>query len=192
MPLVETSPFAPFGELLTVDGGERVVCHLCGRALTMLGATHLRQHGWTAALYREAFGLRRGASLCAPAMTERRRLLGLERYESNRELREGLAIGQALARSGRLLELSHQAQPAGSARAETRRRAGSGQPPFASGPPRRRSRGWTPAWSSSASAKIWRATCAMATGAGACPCWRWHVSWAWATAGSRGSWTLLV
>ncbi len=31
------------------------------------GATHLRQHGWTAVLYREAFGLRRGASLCAPS-----------------------------------------------------------------------------------------------------------------------------
>ena len=124
MPLAETSPFAPVGELLVVDGGERVVCHLCGRALTMLGATHLRQHGWTAALYREAFGLRRGASLCAPAMTERRRLLGLERYETNRRLREGLAVGQAMARSGRLLELSHGAQPKGSARAETRRRAG--------------------------------------------------------------------
>ncbi len=73
MPLAETSPFAPVGELLIVDGGERVVCHLCGRALRMLGATHLRQHGWTADLYREAFGLRRGASLCAPVMTERRR-----------------------------------------------------------------------------------------------------------------------
>ncbi len=37
MPLAETSPFAPVGELLVVDGGERVVCHLCGRALAMLG-----------------------------------------------------------------------------------------------------------------------------------------------------------
>ncbi len=33
-------------------------------------------------------------------------------------------MGQAMARSGRLLELSHRAQPTGSARAETRRRAG--------------------------------------------------------------------
>jgi hypothetical protein len=112
------------GELLVVDGGERVVCHICGRALAMLGATHLRQHGWTAEAYRQAFGLRRGTSLCAPAVTERRRRLGLERYGSNRRLREGLAVGQEMARSGRLLELSHLAQPAGSARAETRRRAG--------------------------------------------------------------------
>jgi hypothetical protein len=124
VPLAETSPFAPVGELLVVDGGERVVCHLCGRALAMLGATHLRQHGWTAALYREAFGLRRGASLCAPAVIERRRQLGRDRYDNNRQLREALAVGQALARSGRLLELSHRAQPTGSARAETRRRAG--------------------------------------------------------------------
>ncbi len=124
MRLTETSPFAPVGELLMVDGGERVVCHLCGRALMMLGASLLRQHGWTAALYREAFGLRRGASLCAPAMIERRRLLGLERYETKRHVREGLGVGQAMARSGRLLELSHGAQPKGSARVETRRRAG--------------------------------------------------------------------
>ncbi len=124
MPLGETSPFAPVGELLVVDGGERVVCHLCGRALTMPGGTHLRQHGWTAILYREASGLRRGASLCAPAMIERRRLQGHERYKTNRQLREGLAVGQAMARSGQLLELSHRAQPTGSARAETRRRAG--------------------------------------------------------------------
>lgn len=124
MPVAEPSPFAPVGELLIVDGGERVVCHLCGRALTMLGATHLRQHGWIAAMYREPFGLRRGASLCAPAMTERRRQLGLQRYETNVQLREGLAVGQAMARSGRLLALSHRAQPAGSARVETRRRAG--------------------------------------------------------------------
>jgi hypothetical protein len=57
-------------------------------------------------------------------MIERRRQLGRERYEVNRQLREGLAVGQALARSGRLLELSHRVQPAGSARVETRRRAG--------------------------------------------------------------------
>ncbi len=125
MPLAdESSPFAPVGELLIVDGGERVVCHLCGRALAMLGATHLRQHGWTAALYREAFGLRRSASLCAPTVIERRRQLGLQRYETNARLREGLAVGQAMARSGHLLTLSHRAQPAGSARVETRRRAG--------------------------------------------------------------------
>jgi hypothetical protein len=31
--------FAPLGRLVVVDDGERVVCHLCGRALAMLGAS---------------------------------------------------------------------------------------------------------------------------------------------------------
>ncbi len=116
--------FAPLGELVVVDDGQRVVCHLCGRALAWLGAPHLRAHGWTAMGYREAFGLRRSASLCAPAVAEHRRQLGLQRYAANPRLRDGLAVGQAMARSGELLELSHAAQPAGSARTETRRRGG--------------------------------------------------------------------
>ena len=118
-----TRCFAPLGELVVVDGGRQVLCHLCGRAFAWLGASHLRAHGWTAVLYREAFGLRRGSALCAPAVVERRRELGLARYAENTRLREGLAVGQAMARSGELLERSHAAQPAGSARAETRRRA---------------------------------------------------------------------
>ena len=122
--LSEARPiFAPLGRLLVVDDGERVVCHLCGRALAILGASHVRQHGLTAGQYREAFGLRRGTALCAPAVTAHRRALGLVRYERNSRLREGLAVGQAMARDGSLLELSHAAQPAGAARAESRRRA---------------------------------------------------------------------
>ena len=39
--------FAPLGELLVVDGGQRVVYHLCGRVLVLLAASHLRKHGWT-------------------------------------------------------------------------------------------------------------------------------------------------
>jgi hypothetical protein len=56
-------------------------------------------------------------------VTAQRRELGLVRYEPNARLREGLAVGQAMARDGSLLELSHAAQPAGAARTETRRRA---------------------------------------------------------------------
>ncbi len=56
-------------------------------------------------------------------MAERRRALGLQRYAESTRLRNGLAVGQAMARSGELLERSHAAQPAGSARTETRRRA---------------------------------------------------------------------
>lgn len=123
MPPDRIVSFAPLGRLVVVDDGERVVCHLCGRALAMLGASHLRQHGWTAAEYREEFGLRRAAPLCAPAVTAHRRELGRVRYERNARLREGLAVGQMISRDGRLLELSHAAQPAGAARVETRWRA---------------------------------------------------------------------
>src|SRR4051794_40542510 len=49
--------FAPLGALQVVDDGERVTCHLCGRALQLLSAAHLRRHGWTPQLYRSTFGL---------------------------------------------------------------------------------------------------------------------------------------
>lgn len=125
--------------------------------------------------------MRRGAPLCAPAMTERRRLLGLQRYETNRQLREGLAVGQAMARSGRLLELSHGAQPKGSARAETRRRAGERTAPV-----RQRTSAAAMARLHArlielGFAEIWGAICATGTSAGDCRCWRWHVSWALGT-----------
>jgi hypothetical protein len=74
--------------------------------------------------YRECFGLGRSTPLCAPAVLARRRELGLDRYAGNSRLRAGLAIGQTMARSGELLELSHTGQPAGSARLQSRRRAG--------------------------------------------------------------------
>ena len=115
--------FAPLGELLVVDGGQRVVCHLCGRELVLLAASHLRKHGWTPQAYREAFGLGRGTALCAPLLLQQRRALGVARYAANARLRDGLAVGQAMARSGELLERSHAAQPVGGARAQTRRQA---------------------------------------------------------------------
>jgi hypothetical protein len=68
------------------------------------------------------FGLGR-LSLCAPALQQRRRELSVERYGANPRLREGLAVGLALARSGELLKLSHAAQPVGSARAQIRQQA---------------------------------------------------------------------
>ncbi len=117
------SVFAPVGELLVVDGGQRVICHLCGEALQMLSTSRLCRHGWTAVQYREAFGLSRSTALCSPAITEQRRQLGLVRFRNNQRLRDGLAVGQRLARSGELLVLAHAAQPAGSTRVQTRRRA---------------------------------------------------------------------
>jgi hypothetical protein len=123
LPAGEAGGFAPVGELLIVDAGGRIVCHLCGRAFAFLPG-HLPRHGWSAELYREVFGLGRSTSLCAPALQQRRRELGVERYAANPQLREGLAVRQALARNGELLKLSHAAQPVGNARAQSRQRAG--------------------------------------------------------------------
>ena len=116
--------FAPLGELQVIDDGERVTCHLCGRALQLLSAEHLRRHGWTPQLYRATFGLNRSTALCSPAVVERRRAIGRERYQQNARVRIGLAHGQELARSGRLLEMSHAVQRPGTASLERRLRSG--------------------------------------------------------------------
>src|SRR3954453_17157780 len=79
--------FAPLGELQVVDDGDRVICHLCGRALQLLSTEHLRRHGWTPQLYRDAFGLNRSTALCSPALIERRREIGKERYRRNEGVR---------------------------------------------------------------------------------------------------------
>lgn len=100
-----------------------MLCHLCGRALAMLAGSHLAGHGWPPALYREAFGLMRTLPLLAPELVERRRMEGARRYAANPRLREGMATGQAMARDGRLLALSHAAQPAGTARLQARQGA---------------------------------------------------------------------
>ena len=116
--------FAPLGELQVVDDGDRVVCHLCGRALQILSAEHLRRHGWTPQLYRTAFGLNRSTALCSPAVADRRRAIGLDRYQRNARVRSGLAHGQELARSGRLLQMSHEVQRPGTASLQRRLRSG--------------------------------------------------------------------
>jgi predicted transcriptional regulator len=97
---------APLGELVVVEDGDRVVCHVCGRAFAFLPG-YLGRHRLTAGEYRERFGLGRSTPLCAPAVLVRRRELGLDRYAGNSRLRAGLATGQKMARSGQLLELSH-------------------------------------------------------------------------------------
>ncbi len=117
------SSFAPIGELVVLDDGQRVVCHLCGEARSCCRPLICARHGWTAEAYREAFGLSTSTALCTPAVTAQRRELGLARYRHNKRPREGLAVGQQMARSGELLALSHAAQPVGSARTQTRLRA---------------------------------------------------------------------
>jgi hypothetical protein len=112
--------FAPVGSMLVVAGGERVVCHACGEALAAISAGHLRRHGMDLVGYRVRFGLNRKASLLAPALAAVRRAEGRRRWEGNEALRAGLAVGQAMARSGVLNELGAGAQPVGSRRVQGR------------------------------------------------------------------------
>jgi hypothetical protein len=112
--------FAPVGSMLVVAGGERVVCHACGAALAAVSAGHLRGHGLGVVGYRVRFGLNRKASLLAPALAAVRRAEGRRRWEGNEALRAGLAVGQAMARSGVLYELGAGAQPVGSRRVQGR------------------------------------------------------------------------
>ena len=57
--------YAPLGEVLH-DRDDLVCCHLCGRWLRKVGATHLRVgHGWTLAEYREAFRLLQSIPTCS-------------------------------------------------------------------------------------------------------------------------------
>ena len=120
--LTDGTPYhAPLGQLAIVDDGTRVVCHLCGEHLQLLSTSHLRRHGWQPDEYREAFGLGRSVGLCAPTVSERRRELGADRYRRNPGTRAGMQRGQDLARSGELLQMSHDVQRPGSARLQRRR-----------------------------------------------------------------------
>jgi len=112
--------YAPFGLMFAVDGGSRVVCHACGDALTALSAQHVRRHGLTLVEYRERFGLNRKTSLVAPVLAEKRHVEGRRRWAENLAVREGLAVGQDMARSGVLHELGAAAQPAGARRKQGR------------------------------------------------------------------------
>jgi len=118
-----TEYFVPLGVLEFVDDDTRVRCHLCGNAFRLLSATHLRGHGWTPAEYREAFGLNRGTPLCAPTVSAQRRSTGRDRYANNPRVRDGMALGQELVRSGEALRMAQAAAPAGSARLQRRLRA---------------------------------------------------------------------
>src|SRR3954469_21289471 len=60
--------FAPYGVMLPVDAGRRVVCHVCGDASAAVSAQHARRHGLTLTGHRERFGLNRKTSLLAPAL----------------------------------------------------------------------------------------------------------------------------
>lgn len=115
--------YGPFGEMLVVAGGDRVVCHACGDALEAVTRHHVRRHGLDLDGYRERFGLNRKQSLIAPTLQDVRRAEGLRRWQTNARVRDGLAVGQAMAKSGELHDIGVAAQPAGSRRRQGRHSA---------------------------------------------------------------------
>jgi ROS/MUCR transcriptional regulator protein len=121
--------YAPFGDVLVVTGGDRIMCHACGDALEAITRHHARRHGLDLAGYRKAFGLNRNQSLVAPALAQTRREEGKRRWETNTRVRDGLAVGQAMARSGDLHAIGVAAQPAGSRRQQGRRPASGNHAP---------------------------------------------------------------
>ena len=112
--------YAPYGAMQPVEAGRRVVCHACGEALSAISAQHARRHGLTLDEYRERFGLNRKQSLAAPELAQKRRVEGQRRWAQNTGVRDGLAVGQQMARSGALYQLGAGAQPAGARRPQGR------------------------------------------------------------------------
>lgn len=110
---------APEGQLASCDGDRHVVCHACGQALAHISAQHAASHQMTLARYRERFGLNRKQPLTSPAMTAQRQAEGHRRAQLP-AVQAGLAQGQAMARSGALLTLSHAAQSPGSGSTQRR------------------------------------------------------------------------
>src|SRR5204863_4448623 len=73
--------YAPIGEL--VHDGDAVVCHLCGRAMRMIGGTHLRVgHGWILQQYREAFHPPMHAPTCSRELSNVHREQAIERVNA--------------------------------------------------------------------------------------------------------------
>lgn len=89
-----TGLHAPWGTLVR-DDDSRLACHLCGRWWTSLGA-HVRVHGYTAATYREAMGLRSTVPLVAAGLSGRISARQRIRYDEDEDLRVRLATGHAI------------------------------------------------------------------------------------------------
>jgi hypothetical protein len=103
-----TALFAPRGELVPEADGERVICHLCGRAYRDLAASHVyRAHGLAPDACRVLAGLSPRHALQSPARSERQAARMRARIAGDPRIGAGMARGAALARSG---ELQHRAQ----------------------------------------------------------------------------------
>lgn len=66
------SGLPPMGAMKYSEDGTKVRCHACGRWFGALN-THLRMHDLDQASYKEAYGLKRTASLLPPATADKYR-----------------------------------------------------------------------------------------------------------------------
>ena len=88
---------------LEVDEVEdRVKCHLCGRWCHSLGAHAAHGHGLKAAEYRALVGLQPRRSLDRPGLAKLKAAKLRQRRKTDARVIEGIARGEALARSGQL------------------------------------------------------------------------------------------
>lgn len=95
--------YAPIGEVWAHD--DRLCCHVCGHWFRSV-VVHLHSHGWTREQYVQAFGLEWGVALEADQTRARRAAAFRPRRTFEPAVREGVAAGQAMARSGELTELA--------------------------------------------------------------------------------------
>ncbi len=117
-----TGLHAPPGELIRDTETGMVCCHLCGEYFRSLGA-HVRTHGHSAHSYRGLLGLAKRAPLTSPevsaVISERQRVAY---QEPSSALRDQLAAGIELARSGELTRRSLTAEGAPRPQSQANRR----------------------------------------------------------------------
>ncbi|MFJ8046067.1 MucR family transcriptional regulator [Kitasatospora sp. NPDC096147] len=114
VPREPSAAAARFGRLERDEGADLVICHVCGRGFRALGS-HVRAHGMTAAEYRDEFGLLRTRALSSRDTSRSRSTAQRAAFESTPRVREGLMVGQAMARDG---ELTRQARRAAAERGD--------------------------------------------------------------------------
>src|SRR5919108_730413 len=78
-----TPYFAPLGHLPYDPDEDKVQCHLCGDWFRLVGASHVRWHGWTLDEYREAFELLKRTSTAAAGVSDKLRRNAITRKETN-------------------------------------------------------------------------------------------------------------
>jgi hypothetical protein len=88
-----TPYFAPLGELPYDPDEDKLQCHLCGDWFRLVGAGHLRWHGWTLDEYREAFHLLKKTSTAAAGVTDKLRRNAITRRTDERTLGQSPAAG---------------------------------------------------------------------------------------------------